>query len=158
MAGSLNTDLAHDVVLTGSDGTVVGVMLTKPVNEDGTQEPKHWQLSEVNIPAGVRVSEVGLNQSDLAPDTASSVFRESNIGGMGLPIIVTGADNYMSGLVQTGVLNKIILPPAVTEITLPTSEGDVQAWGQFNGALYVTDGRYLHRSLQKQVLKLHSVC
>lgn len=146
MPGSLDTHLAHDVVLTGSDGTVIGLMLTKPIDDEGVPQAKRWALSEVEIPAGVRVSEVGLNQSDLAPDTAASVFRESNTGGMGLPIIVTGANNYMSGLVQTGVLNKIILPPAVTEIALPTSEGDVQAWGQFNGAVYVTDGRYLHRS------------
>ena len=143
---STSVNLDHDVVLTGSEGTRIGLMLVRPIDTSGRLMSKRWELSEIPVPTGIRVSETGLGTSDLPPEMEASVFRTALSDGMGVQHIVTGSKDYMSGVAHTGSLNKMIHPPRTAEIALPTSAGNVHVWTRFGSALYVSDGRYLHRS------------
>lgn len=148
--GTLTTVLDHDVVITSSDGSRLGMMLA-----DVQQVKKAWHLAEVPAPSGIRVSSGGTSVQDSPPEMAASVFRTDNIAGMGPRIsqnigtfLLQNTDkDYMSGNVQTSVSGKIIKAPYAAEITLPTSEGNVRAMVEFGSAFYISDGRYLHRSV-----------
>jgi len=103
-------------------------------------------MREVPTPVNVRVSDDGAGLVDLPPELESVVFRDNHIGGIGHVLPINGKTDYYSGVAYTGIDGKVTLPPGVDEITLPTSEGNVRVMIEFEGAMLVSDGRYLHRS------------
>lgn len=147
--GTLGIALDHDVVITSSEGTRLGLMLAR-----ADQVKKAWQVAEIPAPSGVRVSTGGSSAQDSPPEMAASVFRTDNTGGMGARIsqnvgtfLIANTDkDYMSGGVNTSISGKVIKPPFTAELTLPTSEGKVLCMAEYKAALYVSDGRYLHKS------------
>lgn len=145
--GSTGVSLDYDVILEPNDGSgALGLMLA-PITGQGT---KAWHITEIPIPAGARVTDSGLGVQDLPPEYAASVFRSTNLDGLGFRLAINSQHGYMSGCVQTSVDGKIIKPPGSSEITLPTSEGKVLAMEEMTLSsvtyYYVTDGRYLHYS------------
>jgi hypothetical protein len=133
--------LDHDVVFTSSTGARLGLMLA---GIEATK--KAWQLEEVPAPSGIRTSTEGILFQEQPPEMAAAVFRATFTAGMGTRVIQSNKEDYMSGSVQTSVAGKVIKSPNVVEISLPTSEGDVRCWESMGSYLYVTDGRYIHRT------------
>ena len=148
--GELNVQIDHDVVLEASDGRRIGLMLYRPFSEDGQALAKSWEVNEIPTPTSIRVSEVGLSPTDFPPEMAATVFRETNIDGMSAGDTRTGQQDYHSGAVVSSIPGKLLKPPSVNEIALtPTSgaaPGDIRAWLEYKGKLYVADGRYLYSS------------
>lgn len=123
----------------------VGFMLAAPVDQFGNPLPKRWMIQEVPTPVNIRVSEEGVGQTDIPPELGANVFRDIHDGGMGKHQIVIAETDHYSSVAQL-LDDKIIKPASTTEVTLPSSEGDVRVWFEFGSNLYVSDGRYLHRS------------
>lgn len=155
MTGSLAdvNNLEYDVVLTASDGVRLGLMLARPYTRfadtrastnEATPGPKDWEVDEISVPTALRVSEAGVSLTDLPPEMAATIYKEDHSGGLGAAIVGTN-NRYYSGTVAA-VAGKVFKPPLPEEITLPTSETSGRVWVEFNSRLYVSDGRYLHRS------------
>ncbi len=139
--GTPGVVIDHDIVITSSDGGRLGLMLA-----DTEDKKKAWQMAEIPAPSGVRVTSEGVGLQDQPPEMAASVWRTDSSEGMGPRIVENQKKTYMSGDVMTTVSGKVIKPPYVEEITLPTSEGKVRAMAEFSSAFYISDGRYLHRT------------
>lgn len=142
----LQHTLAADVVLEASNGKTLEIVLVRSRDAEGNDMPKAWQLSEVPTPTNVRVSEQGASLVDLPPELEAIIFRDNHIGGIGERLTSNEGTKYFSGVAYSGVDGKVTMPPGVDEISLPSSEGDVRAMAEINGKMFVSDGRYLHRS------------
>ena len=147
---TLSDNLPFDIVFTTSDGLKVELMLARGADSNGNPLPKAWSMSEVPSPTNVRVSDTGAGLVDLPPEVEAVFFRDDHRGGLGTTQVDINNTDYMSGVMHTTVAGKVLPPPSVNEISLPTSEGDVRVWVEavFSGTryLYVSDGRYLHRT------------
>lgn len=136
--------LDYDVVLT-SGGTRLGLMLGRNVEQLGQMGKKNWTLEEVPTPTNLRVGEDGAGLVDLPPEMESVVFRDRHTEGMGSLQIGTVGKEFYTGSGQA-FDGGFVVPPSADELDLPTSEGDVRVWFEFGSALYVSDGRYLHKT------------
>lgn len=120
-------------------------MVVNRQNEGGGSS-KAWQVDEIPTPQNIRVTESGAGLTDFPPEMEAIVFRDDHSDGMVKSRIVTNENDYYSGDVHSSIRNKVIKPPSVDEITLPTSEATSHIFLRFGINLYVSDGRYLHRS------------
>lgn len=142
----LQKNLNADVVLTASNGKSLSVVLARGVDSQGNPLPKAWRMTEVPTPVNVRVAEQGASLVDLPPELEAVIYRDNHIGGIGERLTSNEGNRYYSGVAYTGVDGFVTLPPGADEITLPTSEGNVRVITEFDGAVFISDGRYLHRS------------
>lgn len=136
----------HDVLFETSDGQKIGCMLVRP-----PKEAKGWAVGEIPAPENLRVTLTGVGSQDFPPEMAAATFRRSNHEGMRSRVVDNLQNDYMSGLVQTSVVGKVLKPPGNEEISLPSSEGAVRDIIEFENsagvhAIFCSDGRYLHRS------------
>ncbi len=146
-SSSLGTSLLHDVELVGSNGLKIGLMLARAAGETPDQPtPKQWRVEEIPTPTNVRVTLAGTDIRDFPPEMAAVQFRDTNKRGFGASSLDDDKGDYFTGNVMSSVARKLLLPPHVEEITLPTSEATGRTWAEFLTQVYVSDGRYVHRS------------
>lgn len=142
---TIGPTIDYDVVFESSGGLRLGAMLADSVDDKGRVFGKQWRAEEIPLPTHLRVAERGANLSDLPPEMAATVFQDDHSGGLGESRLTGSTAKYYTGSVAT-ISGKAFKPPFSEEITLPTSEGTVDVFFEFSGRVYVSDGRYLHRS------------
>ena len=122
-------------VLSASNGKTLEVVLARGTGPDGQLLPKSWNMREVPTPVNVRVSEQGASLVDLPPELEAVIYRYTHIGGLGERLTSNEGTRYYSGTAYSGVDGKVTMPPGVDEITLPTREGNVRCFAEFNDAV-----------------------
>lgn len=136
-------NIAFDVILEASDGRTAKLMLARGTTPDGQPLPKAWAIQEVPTPVNIRVSDSGASLVDIPPELGSVFFRGTHESGMGTVRPLDGNKDFFTGTVSTagGIPIK---PPSTTEISLPSSEGDVRkiVEAELNGPNVVINGHF----------------